>query len=143
MEHTPQHIVAQALIDLSLGTLPSDNGAWPVYGGAESDKPDSAIAVKGTAGVAEDSVQLTGYSVVHHGIQVVVRAADEKVAFAKAYAVREAMCAVANQEVELDSITYLVQCINEVSPAIPMGQQKPVANRHRLTINATVTIRRI
>ena len=50
LAHLPEDIVRYLLIDLSVGTLPSDVDDWPIYATQEPDKPDNVITVYGTEG---------------------------------------------------------------------------------------------
>ena len=142
LANSPAEIVQQLLVDLSLGTLPSVGGSWPIYQGREPSTPDKVITVYGTSGKLQGRLHPTGDQQIQHGFQVRVRATTHSVGQAKANAIAVAL----DQDVLRDIVTigsnvYVVYAVTRTSDVIPLGKESPTSKRNLFTLNATVSLR--
>ena len=71
--HSPADVLRYALIDLGVGTLPTDNGDWPIQVAAQSDTPDETLTIYDTLGIDDGRHMGDGERFEHHGIQIRVR----------------------------------------------------------------------
>lgn len=138
--HPPSKIFQQLLVDLSLGTLPSSNGAWPVHPEDEPDTPDNCITVETTVGVGSGSLMVNGEIQGTVGIQVRVRSNDRSAGWVKADAISTDLAeSVALRSVSIGGRAYRIW---QVTPGdvLPIGRDSPQGRRHLFTINCTATI---
>lgn len=143
---SPALVIRRWLIDSGLAP-DSGSAPWAPFAAFLPDNPDTAIGIYDTTGVLQGRIMATGEQIEKPGVQVRVRSADYKAAYAKADEIRLRMDSLlpivsvvlpgAGEEWQLSniartaSITYLG--IEE------SGDRK----RHNLTINATLTIKKI
>ena len=140
LTHSPADIVRYALIDASLGTLPSDSGSWPVYVNREPDSPDSCITVYDTTGVIA-AMGMDGTAHEHHGVQIRIRAARFETGFTKARALAIGLdSTIKLASITISSSVYLVWAITRVGDVLPIGREGS-SDRELFTINATATLR--
>lgn len=135
--HPQEDVIAKAIIVRGLGTDPSPWQAWvpgqgvdppagpstqwPVFTGNESAFPDNCVTVYKDEDQIDAKIQLTGEIQTHWGIIVRVRGTAKNVAWAKAEAVRHDFNErLYQQQVTLDSTTYLVFAIPKVRISRPM-----------------------
>lgn len=140
--HSPADIIRYLLVQLGLGTLPSSNGAWPIYALDEPDSPDSCITVYDTTGVLDGHSLIDGEMGIHEGIQVRVRAPTKLVARAKAITILNALAAVGLTSVTIASNVYAVYAVTPSGPALDAGVEQGTS-RVLSTINAVVALRQI
>jgi len=141
LDHSPADIVAQLLVDLSLGSDPTGSSAWPVFVAREPETPDNCITVFGTASKKQGRTMNDGEVQEQHGIQVSVRSGTYPTGFAKARAIAVALDeSVRLNTVSLESATYTVYGVSRTSGPLDLGKE-PTTKRNVFTINATVTLR--
>lgn len=148
LAHSTAEIMQRALIDLGLGTDPTDSpqGAWPVHDGTEPDKPDDCMTVRATTGREDGRAMPTGERLEHYGFQVRLRATDKPTGIAKAWAVAVALDqTLYDLRVSLDlsaggSQSYLVQCVTRSGTVNELGPEKANTRRELFTINGLATI---
>jgi hypothetical protein len=127
---------------MTLGTLPDDDGDWPVLCSLQSDKPDNQIAVMDTPGIIEGRSQVEGEVQEHFGVQLLIRASTPNVAFAKTRNIAVSLDqGVVREVVNVDTATYLVQSITRVGNPHSLGRESPTSNRHLYSINTIVSVR--
>jgi hypothetical protein len=143
MDHSHADISRYLLIDLDLGTVPTDEGAWPIFADREPESPDDCITVYNTQGLDEGRDMISGELFGHQGIQVRVRAAVQQTGWAKATAIQKAMAeSVLRTAVSISSSDYLVQCFAKIGDVLNLGKH-PTSNRYLFTINAVVSARQL
>ena len=147
MNHTPAEISRQLLVDLSLGTLPSEEASWPIHVHTEPATPDNCMTVYDTTGSDDGREMVSGEMQGHFGIQLRVRAESAQLAWAKAFAATEVMAEnVLRSQVSVteDSVTetYIVQCFARISDPISLGRD-PSSSRYLVTVNAVVSLRQL
>lgn len=139
LSHSPARITREVLINLELATA---DGAWPAYAGNEPDSPDNCITTYTTQGKTDSRAMVDGSTHYHYGIQVRVRSSDPAAGFARAEAIREALCKqVSNRQVNVETSTYLVPCYANVGQVLEAGKDNPASKRPIFTVNALMTVR--
>lgn len=137
----PSRIVQKLLAELSLGTLPSSNGNWPVHCNKEPSSPDNAITLYDQEGVTQGRLQVTGQVVSFPGIQFRIRGEDQNTAQAKAISLRNALDTLVPRTVTVEGSRYLVNAVHRTGNLISLGRENPTTtNRYLFTLNSTVTI---
>lgn len=139
-----------ALIALGLGTLPTDDGAWPVFHNNRPDEPDDLIRVGGTAGRKLARIMLDGFVEEAHGIQIMVRSAALEDGSGKAEAVMLALDALTRYQVTVDTSelgndphTYLIHVVTRSTGVIPVGKEMPASKRHLHSLNVLAQIEQL
>ncbi len=139
--HSPSEIVQQLLVDLGLATLPSTNGAWPVYNGRAVDQPDEIVVAVTTAGVTQGRDQTSGETEGHAGVSLTIRSTNYANARAKANAIDKAVDEdVLRATVTIGSSNYLVQALTKQQPTPNDIGTEPETRRNLFTINLLAAI---
>lgn len=152
-QHSPSRIVAQAIINRSLGTDPSPwltwtpdnqapapNSPWPVFVGSESAFPDNTITVYEAEPQVDAKIHLTGEIVTHWGITVRIRGVDHDTCWAKGEDIRwDFNEALANQDVTISGVKYLLWCLPKVTPVRPI-LESPTSKRWFRNLNCLAVI---
>ena len=139
--HSPADILRYALIELGVGTLPSDDDVWPICAINEPDLPDDCITVFDTLGLVDGRNMIDGSLAIHEGVQVHIRAADNLVGRAKAAAVLNALA----ESIRLTNVTigdniYVLFAVTRIGGILPLGTEDGTS-RVIFTINAVVSLR--
>lgn len=138
---SPASIFQQLLVDLSLGTIPTDEGSWPVYAGNLPGETDNSILVTDSENVAQGVHQISGQTQEHHGVKITVRGQTRPTAWTKANAVAVALDgSVRNTTVTVSSIDYIVYAVDRRSGPLAVGKE-PETNRYIYTINVVASLR--
>lgn len=138
------------LSDLSLGTLPSAAGDWPIHVFTKQDAPDQCIVIYETAGIIQDR-DGWGQKWERYGIQIVCRDLNPTVGRAKASSISNTMdtqvvfktvtiAATTNQP---QAATYRVHSFSRTSPVMDIGDEKPFSKRRQFTLNGTLAVTNI
>ena len=140
MDHTAHRIIADLLIELSVGTSVT-TGDWAVFYGSMPDSPDSAIAVFSTEGIKDGRVMNDGEVDFHHGINIQIRDAEQEDGYQRANAIAEALDKqVDDYSITVGSSTYTIHAISRKGDVIHVGTEVKDSKRHLFTINATAAI---
>ena len=143
LTHSPAQIVAQLLVDLGLGTLPSASLTWPVYDVSLPDENDEAMCVHDTQGNIDGRDMNSGTTLEHYGIMIRLRARDHLTGYAKANAVAVALDSqVANDAVTLDSSVYNVIALSRKSGPLNNGPE-PGSSRVIFSANYIAAINQV
>lgn len=143
LDHSPAEIIANLLIDESLGTIPSDKGSWPIFIAIVPDNPDRIITVTDTAPIKQGRFQNDGETQFHHGVQIAVRSASHTAGWTKADALTEALDkTIQYTGVTIGSSGYIVYAMSH-SGIIVVGKNVPISKRNLFTINATCAMRQV
>ena len=140
-------LLRNLLIDLGLGTTPSDDGAWPIYVARTPNAPDSVITVTNTTPRTQGRTSPNGITIHHYGVQIKVRDAGPTDGWVKANALTVALDqTVLLSVVTLEdtdgtgSSTYMVYAISH-SGILSLGKETPTSKRDLFSINALVALR--
>lgn len=147
IEHSPEDIIRNLIIDLGHGTAPSADGSWPVFTAQEPNTPDSVITVYGAAGLLEGKLQPNGEVQEHYGIQIRIRDVRHYGGYAKANDIAVGLDPVLNRVVEVGtdagtggSTNYIVYAVSRRSGPLAIGTE-PESKRRIFTINVVCAIR--
>ena len=141
LNHSPADIIRYLLIELGQGTLPTDNGTWPVFVSSEPNLPDQVITVYDTAGHYDGRSMRSGEMYTFHGMQLRIRGINHQDAFQKANDVAVAMDEQVNRmPITIDSSIYKIFGISRVSGPLNLGNEENT-NRILFTINAVAALR--
>lgn len=141
LAHSPADILRHVLIDLGIGTLPTDGGAWPIATASEPGTPDAVITTYDTQGRSDGRSMIDGEGWQHYGVQVRVRAATHIVAYPKAKQVEVAVDqSIYDHYIAIDGTTYLVHSVSRTSGVISIGKDTPNSKRTLFTINCLVSV---
>ncbi len=147
--HSQADIIAQLLIDFSVGTDPTLSGTWPIYVSEEPDTPDNVITIYDTVGLVHGRSQIEGEIQEHEGIQIRIRGATHDLGFRKANDILTAVDITAVRDtVGVASVlgtgttNYFVNSITRTSGILSLGDS-PTSRRRIFTINAVVMLRQV
>lgn len=141
LTHSPADILRYMLIDLGLGTLPTDAGSWPVFATFEADTPDNAITTYNEAPIHLGRSQISGLVYERYGMQIAVRAVDNNTGWNKIYTIAATLDqSVYEYHISISSSTYTVHSCSRSSGPIDAGKGKPVSKRNLFTLNITAMI---
>lgn len=143
LTHSPSQIVQRLLVDLSLGTLASAAGSWPIVCGEEPDETTgrgSQIFVAGTEGLLQGRSNIDGFVFEKHGIQIRIRDTRYEDGRTKASAIQVALDAVVLRSVVISSSTYIVTGFHRNGSVVEIGREIGT-NRHLFSLNGYLTVR--
>jgi hypothetical protein len=141
LNHSPAEIVRRVLIDLSLGTDPSDGGTYPIFVSLEPNKPDNVITLYNTVGIIDARSMVTGEMFEHFGIQVRVRDSKFKDGEDKSRDISVALDETINYNtVTIGSTSYTLYTASRKGSILSLGREVPKSNRHIFVTNATVAL---
>lgn len=156
LNHSPEDIIAQLLIDLGYGTEPTEDDQntdpdsdWAVYSTSITDFPDRFIGVLGTVGIDLGRLNPTGERNELHGITITIRSTKPGEGHVKANAIAIGIDSVYDRTVLVEDWTgtgstyYNVHCLSRIGPPIPIGKGTPSDKRNHFTINLLATIRQL
>lgn len=143
LTHSPADIVRYLMINnLSLGTLPTTGGSWPICVGAEPDTPDEVITVYKEADVHQGRSMIDGEVFERNGFSIRVRAQTENSGWGKMDDIVAAFDKSVNRTtVSISDTDYLVHAISRTSSALHIGTQSPDTELELFTLNCTIAVR--
>lgn len=142
---SPAQILASFLIDAVLFTTPSAGSTWPLF---VSSMPDGEMieqdcaAIYDTAGL-KDGRLMSGTNILHYGLQIRIRAASYNDGWAKAESVLSAMEAIANEEITIDAVDYVINNVTQTSTITALGAEPGTKRRELLTVNFLATLKEV
>lgn len=134
LNHSPEDILQQLLIDLSLASAVGTDDEWPVYSGNmpdTEDEDDESIMTRNTAGIRSRRFHVDGSVDERFGLQVMVRSGTTN-AYLKALEISRALLrksTVYRREVEVDLSTYRIHAISQSGPVNDLGYQRGTKRR--------------
>lgn len=144
LDHSPADILRHLLINISQGTLPTDNLTWPVYTSQQPDKPDNLITTLDFPGPHQGRAQVDGEVQERHGVTVRVRAANHVTGYLKARQIAIALDQqVYRETVTIDTIGYTVHAVSrDANAPSSLGKDVPGSKRDLFTIDTTISVRK-
>jgi hypothetical protein len=136
LQHSPADIVRQVLVDANL------LGSLAAYVGSEPDHPDDVVTLYSTAGKSDGRTMVDSEEQLRFGVQIRVRYTDSANGYAYASQLAESMDTVRMRTVTLDSVRYLVPCLQRLGPVRDLGKALPSSKRNLYTFDLTSAIRR-
>jgi hypothetical protein len=143
LANSPSDVMRTALIQLSLGTNPPANQAWPIYASGEPSSPDNCITVYDTAGKVGGRHNTDGTTLEHPGIQIRVRASNFRTGWTKANSVSIALDSVFNLSVVVSGTTYEVASVTRTGNILHLGNEGAASKRQIFTSNVVIALRQI
>ncbi len=137
----PSTILRSALIASIKFTLPSTNGAWPLYVTTEPEKPNQCATLFDTTPVIDGVVQQTGEIMQHYGLQLRIRDPDYSTGWAKANDIRDLLPLLKQLTVVISGTSYFLEAAVVTSGVIPLGMDDK--RRELFTLNFLVTVKEI
>jgi hypothetical protein len=148
LTYSPADILRQLMVDLSLGTTPSDDDSWPIYCSVQPDTPDNLITTYDTTGVHQGRVMTDGEVQERHGVQILIRSSRFTTGWTKSRAISVALDAAYDASVVMGVESYTVHAISRSSGPIALGKEVPVdggntpsSKREVFSLNCTVSVR--
>jgi len=133
----PCQVVAQHLIDQSIGEAPGGTG-WIIYMSRMPDTPAEAISVLDDDAVMDGRVA-TGERIEHPRFQVQIRGKDYQTARAKGIEVLNVLDAIKLTNVVVSTDTYILHNIKRTSSLIYAGVD-PDTRLVNFTVNGEMTV---
>ncbi len=136
---------AYIISTLSLMTLPSDRGSWPLYVANMPDGNDietNCGCVYDTPGVLDGKLS-SGEVIQHPGIQLRIRSNDYETGYAKTEAIALALDDVSWDTITVSGTTYLLQSVSRTSPVVPLGSERGTKRRFLFTANFLITLKKL
>lgn len=145
MTTSPASLIQRYLVTEGVFDDPEDSGATaPLYVAFLPDKRDEfalAAAVHDTTGLKDGRYMRGGQSVMHPGIQIMVRAQDYDVGFGKAQAALDALEASGGATVTVSSAeAYVLHSVSATGPVLSLGAEEGSKRRFLFTVNFLATI---
>jgi hypothetical protein len=107
----------------------------------ETIEQDSAV-IYDTAGL-KDGRLMSGANILHHGLQVRIRAASYEDGWAKAESVLSVMEAIVNEEITIDAVDYIINNVSQTSTIAALGAEPGTKRRELLTVNFLATLKEV
>lgn len=147
LDHDPSDILRHLLVDLGLGTMPEDDGLWPIFDQSEPENPDNCITLFDTEGRTFGRIAVTGQLIEYYGIQIRIRCNRRNDGKAKARALEYAL----DQSIHLNTVSiaedtgtatayYTVWGFHRSTQILPLGTDVPNGKRFLWTINGTLSV---
>lgn len=148
ISHPVSQIVQQLLIDLLIGTDPTESPqlSWPVFYSSEPPSPDNCITVYDTESKDDGRNMVDGVRNEHYGFQLRVRAQSYTTGNAKCQTICDALDSLlrvtltVNDESGTGSSEYEIHSVSRSGRPIHLGRRPPIDRLDLFTINAFVTL---
>ncbi len=137
--HKPSQIVASALRNGSLGSLPPDQ-TWPIFNDGHAAEPEELICVYDTVGIIQGQSHIGGQVTEHYGIQIKVRAKTNLDSFKKAKDIALYCDALTRRSVTIDSTSYTIHAMARKGSIISIGPEAGDLYLHLHTVNYTLSL---
>lgn len=124
-------------------TTPNLTSGWPIYVGHLPDKPDNAICIYDTSGVADGRDMRSEETITHPGWQVRVRATDYGAAQAKMKEVQKFLDTIRRTAVTIDGDDYRLEAVRQTGTPLALGQEQKAQRRDTITLNGTLTMKEL
>ena len=141
MNYSPADITCRFLVAEGVGTLPTANGAWPIYIADEPDLPDNCITVYDLQGQNNGRNMPGRTTFRHQGIQVRVRSTVHTVGWDKAEEIREALHNAYDEILTISADSYIIHCYSKLSDVLALGKESPTSKRRLFTVNALISVK--
>ncbi len=143
LHHSPARILAQALIQLGLGSNPTLAAAWPVYATYEPAHPDDVISTYDSVGINHGRTMYDGENQEHPGVMIRIRSTTQQVGYLKGSSIQEALAILYQYNVSIDGTTYVIHSFNRSIPLTWNGKEYPEGARSIHTIDGRLSIDRL
>jgi len=138
MTDSPAEILREWLTANNLGSEVGSNQLWPVYSFKKPSAPDQVIVVYNTT-ANPDGRYMDGTVVEHPGVQIYLRATNDRPAWVKGIDIQQALAGIKGDMVTIGPVTYLIRSFTRTSSLTFIGEEEQ-NKRRQYTINGTLTI---
>ena len=139
LSHSPARIIAELLVNLSVGTSVTDDD-WAAFAGVMPDLPDSAIAVFNSESVLFGSSMIDGEVFTHHGVQIQIRDALHEDGFVRANLIATTLDAVDDNSVTVGASTYTIHAFARTGDVLHLGKEVEQSKRDLFSLNGIAEI---
>lgn len=140
LTHSPADIIAQHIVDLSLGTFTSGSN-WQVCVAHEPNSPDKVITVFNSGGSTQGSLQPSGQVVEFYGVQVRARDARYSTGWDKLQTIATTLDTVKKATVTISGTSYTLTAVNRTGNVLHLGKEAPTSKRDIFVFNAQASIK--
>lgn len=142
--HSAADILANYFITKGYGVLsssvaPASTTAWPIFTGYSPPEGNQNIVIYNTTPTSNGRLMTNGMPIQHPGIQILTRHEFDRDSFAKANDLYQALAALRNVSVTVESNSYVISNAAEIRPPIYVGEEIG-KNRIIYSVNAVLTI---
>ena len=138
---SPASILASYIIN-TLGLMSGySSDDWPMFIGSLPDSDniaDDAGAIYDTSGVLDGRLMRNGTIIEHEGVQIRIRSVEYNDGWQKINDIMDALDAVLNVEVTVDSYDYVLNSLSRAASIAIMGADEK--RRYSFTVNYLCTI---
>lgn len=142
LTHSPVEIMEQLFSDLSLGTLASSAGSWPIFRDVMpdgEDLTDNVIHLHQTEPqISHKDHQFNVWE--REGFQAIVRSDGSGDGRDKIEAIKTSLDAVKRRTVTIGANTYLMHSVRRVSGPVSIGQESG-GRRSLFSLNGVMQVR--
>lgn len=144
MIDSPSAILKKFFIDqLVFGDPTAGTLVWPIYDSFLPDEPlvpDSAAAITDTDGLKDGRIMKTGESIMHQGLQLLVRSQDKTDAWTQIDKAKSYLDAIQMTSVSVGLQTYTVWSVTLLAPPMFIGIEPGTKRRRLYSLNMRTTI---
>jgi hypothetical protein len=146
MEHSPAYIISRHLINEGLVTSPSSFVDWPIYVGSLPDgneTKNNAVSCNDTESVKDGRSMVSGETLFHSGVQLILRATAYNTGYAKIDDLKDALEDVKRTTVSVSGTDYRLDSITLTTDIVVIGQEEGSKRRELFSLNFIVTLEEI
>jgi len=146
VNHSPAYIVAQYLIGQTLLSNPGDSGDWHVFVGylPDGDNVDhNAVGCIDTSPVKDGRVMMSGETILHYGVQLLLRASDYNTGYSKAETLMRNLETITEFKVDIGGDTYIIWNVSPATGVVAIGQDDGSKRWEMFSLNFLVTIEEV
>lgn len=142
MNPAPSDMIRSYLIGVGAGSPieVKNMGTWPIYTNARPDGvgvPDNVISIFDTNGRKQGRIMSSGRTIIHPGIQIVVRASESDDSFSHSYYIAELLDQIQMTTVTVNSVVVVLNAFTR-GPILTMGKEP--GNRQRTLFSQNGTL---
>lgn len=137
---TPASVLAHYITGLSLMTVPSVTGDWPLYINYLPDTPDELGAIYDTTPIKDGRAMRGGGVVQHYGVQIVIRAEDPPTGWDKCNILAGQMDTVHKAQTILNGNTYTIHNVSRSGGINYLGEEPGTKRRNVFSVNFLTAI---
>ena len=142
--NSPATILVALLVDqLGICTRVADQGDWPAFLEHMPDKPDECLCVYDTMGIKDGRMMNTMETVMHHGIEILLRSRDYTAPYTKARSISGDLSVLTPQNFSLLGSVYRVYNVTETTAPTHLGEEAGTIRRYYVSVNMLFAVRKV
>jgi hypothetical protein len=139
LTHEPSKVLKQYMLQEGLFVAPYA-GDWPMWNSHLPEEVDDAAVVYDNPPQLDGRLMGDGEVLQHMGVNILLRNVDYSVGWLKLAAVMVVLSQVVNESVVVESTTYLLKSVTNVSGVIALGQEKGTKRRNLFEMNLLLSL---